>query len=137
MKKILFLMTALTVGAWADATIRVGGAKWATVQDNGILRVQTAPVGEVEKNGTIRRNGTKVGEIDSKGRIRLGNDLVGEIDKDGKLIYGGQTIGSLDATKGEILRKGQVWGQVEGLSDKNRRSVGVMLLLFREDFPPK
>lgn len=137
MKKIALILLACASSVWADATIRVGGSKWASVQDNGVLRVYNSPVGEIDARGNIRRNGTKVGEIDKKGRIRYEGELMGEIQSDGVLKYEGQVFGSIDAATGEIKRKGVVWGMGEGVTEKNRRGVAVLLFLFRDDFLPR
>ncbi len=127
---------AVTLSARAALDIRRSGREWATIEDDGTVRVDGRAVGLVRPEGDVRIAGRVVGEVESDGTIRRDGRPVGCVQIDGALRQHGREIGAIE-DDGTIRRDGREWGR--GVRNccgdfGSKRMVAVVLTFFSEEF---
>ena len=70
-------LAAAPATALAGIDVRKGGSSWATIEDDGTVRIDGSSVGKIESDGTLRKSGSSIGMIESGGTIRKGGSSWG------------------------------------------------------------
>jgi len=110
----LWVALLLPTTARADIALYQGGARWATLENDGDVYVQGARVGRVEPDGDVYLRGNRVGRVEPDGDVYLRGSRTGIIARDG-----------------DIYVRGARWGRARGCaSAAARRWVAAVLFFF-------
>ena len=121
---------AAAADSGAGLTLRRGGTLWASIEEDGGIRIGGTLAGRWEDDGYVRRDGSLVGRIEDDGAIRVGGTLAGKIEADGTFRRDGRIIGLIQ-DDGTIRRGGSIWGSVEeGCPDHPAKKKAVAVLVF-------
>ncbi|HET7755264.1 MAG TPA: hypothetical protein VFK85_15250 [Anaeromyxobacteraceae bacterium] len=135
---LLCLATALLAAAAparAELDIRRGGRLWATIEDDGTVRIEGRAVGRIEPDGDVRVQGRSAGEVEPSGDIRRSGRVVGRVERDGTLRHRGRAVGEV-ADDGTIRQQGRTWGSVRNCCGDfaSKRTVAAALAFFLGEF---
>jgi cytoskeletal protein CcmA (bactofilin family) len=130
---IVVLLTSFGYAVQID--IRKGGSFWASVGDNGDIRINGSIVGQIEcSDGAVRKNGSIVGIVENQGTIRKNGSIYGQIEQDGNLRINGSIVGKVE-DGGTIRKNGSIWGSVPSAQKYiTKRKVAAVLIFFSDDF---
>ena len=112
--------------------VRREGRSWATMEDDGNIRINGVSVGRIDRDGTVRRDGRRVGRVEADGDIYREGRHYGKIHDDGTLRVDGRSVGRI-ATDGDIHRNGRSWGRARPYNVGDRFWIAALLVFFSGD----
>jgi hypothetical protein len=84
-----------------NGDVRINGSTKGRFEPNGNIRIDDSIEGRVDYNGNIRKGGVIVGRLESNGEVKSDGILVGKIEDNGDVKVNGAVIGSAVGVKKE------------------------------------